>query len=71
MSYGTPYLDDELLVGGVLSRRCFAWVIDLILIAILVFVLWWILAAFGVLTFGLGFGAMAILPLVRLFFVFV
>jgi uncharacterized RDD family membrane protein YckC len=70
MSYGTPYLDDERLVGGVLSRRCFAWVIDLILIAILVFVLWWILAAFGVLTFGLGFGAMAILPFVPFFYHF-
>jgi uncharacterized RDD family membrane protein YckC len=70
MSYGTPYLDDELLVGGVVSRRCFAWVVDLILIAILVFALWWILAAFGVLTFGLGFGAMGILPFVPFFYHF-
>ncbi len=70
MSYGTPYLDDDLLVGGVMSRRCFAWIIDLVLIGILVFVLWWILAAFGVLTFGLGFGAMAILPFVPFFYHF-
>ncbi len=64
MSYGTPYLDDEFLVGGALLRRCLAWVVDFVLIAVLVWVLWWALAMFGVLTFGLGFGAMAILPFV-------
>ena len=64
MSYGTPYPDDEFLVGGALSRRCFAWLIDLVLIALLVSVLWCILVMFGVLTFGLGFGAMSILPFV-------
>jgi uncharacterized RDD family membrane protein YckC len=64
MSYGTPYLDDDYLVSGAISRRCLGWVIDIILIAVLVWVLWWILAAFGILTLGLGFGAMGILPLV-------
>ena len=64
MSYGAPYLDDEFLAGGVLSRRCVAWVIDVILIAILVAILWSILAMFGVLTFGLGFAAMGVLPFV-------
>jgi uncharacterized RDD family membrane protein YckC len=70
MSYATPYPDDEFLVEGALTRRCLAWVVDVILIAILVFVLWWILAAFGILTFGLGFGAMAILPFVPFFYHF-
>jgi uncharacterized RDD family membrane protein YckC len=64
MSYGAPYLDDDFLVGGVLTRRCLAWVIDVILIALLVWVLWWIMVMFGLLTFGLGFGTMAILPFV-------
>jgi uncharacterized RDD family membrane protein YckC len=64
MSYGAPYLDDDFLAGGVLSRRCVAWVIDVILIAILVAILWTILAMFGVLTFGLGFAAMGVLPFV-------
>jgi uncharacterized RDD family membrane protein YckC len=64
MSYWTQFPDDEFLVGGALSRRCLAWVADIILIALLVSVLWWILAAFGVLTLGIGFGAMAILPFV-------
>jgi uncharacterized RDD family membrane protein YckC len=62
MSFGTPYLDDDFLTSGVMSRRCVAWVIDGILIVLLVWVLWWILVMFGLLTFGLGFGAMSILP---------
>ena len=45
-----------------MSRRCVAWVFDLFLIAVLVWVLWWILVMFGLLTLGLGFGAMGILP---------
>ncbi len=61
---GNPYLDDDFLTDGVMSRRCVAWVFDVFLIAILVWVLWWILVMFGLLTFGLGFGAMSILPFV-------
>ncbi len=64
MSYANPPLDDDFLTGGVLSRRCVAWVADLVLLAVLIWVLWWILAMFGVLTLGLGFGAMGILPVV-------
>jgi uncharacterized RDD family membrane protein YckC len=64
MSYGTPYMDDEFLTGGVMTRRCVAWVIDIILIAVLVGVLWWVLAMFGILTFGLGFAAMPVLSVV-------
>ena len=70
MSYGAPYLDDDFLVGGALSRRCLAWVIDVVLIGLLVWVLWWILVMFGLLTFGLGFGAMSILPFVPFFYHF-
>src|ERR1700733_8502642 len=64
MSFGSPYLDDDFLTGGVMSRRCVAWVIDVFLIAMLIWVLWWILLMFGLLTLGLGFGAMSILPFV-------
>lgn len=64
MSYGIPYLDDDFLVGGVLARRCLAWLVDLFLIAILMSVLWFILWMFGILTFGLGFGALGVLPFV-------
>ena len=38
--------------------------IDVVLIMLLVWVLWWILVMFGLLTFGLGFGAMGVLPFV-------
>jgi len=64
MSFGSPYLDDDFLTSGVMSRRCVAWVFDVFLIAVLVWALWWVLVLFGVLTFGLGFGAMSILPFV-------
>jgi len=64
MSYGSSYLDDDFLTAGVMSRRCVAWVIDVILIALLIWVLWWILVMFGFLTLGLGFGAMGMLPFV-------
>jgi uncharacterized RDD family membrane protein YckC len=39
-------------------------VIDVFLIAVLICVLWWVLVMFGLLTLGLGFGAMSILPFV-------
>jgi uncharacterized RDD family membrane protein YckC len=64
MSFGSPYLDDDLLTGGVMSRRVVAWVIDLFLIAMLLWVLWWMMVMFGLLTLGLGFGVMSILPFV-------
>jgi uncharacterized RDD family membrane protein YckC len=64
MSFSNPYPDAYFLTEGVMSRRCVAWVFDAFLIAVLLFALWWVLAMFGLLTFGLGFGAMAILPFV-------
>jgi uncharacterized RDD family membrane protein YckC len=64
MSFGNPYPDAYFLTAGVMSRRCLAWVFDVFLISVLVFALWWVLVLFGVLTFGLGFGAMTILPFV-------
>lgn len=64
MSFGTSYLQDDYLTGGVLSRRCVAWLIDILFIALLVWALWWILVMFGILTLGLGFGAMSVLPFV-------
>ncbi len=64
MSFGNPYLNDDFLTAGVMSRRCLAWVVDVLLIALLIWVLWWILLMFGLLTFGLGWHAMSILPFV-------
>jgi uncharacterized RDD family membrane protein YckC len=70
MSFGSPYQDDDFLTGGCMSRRCIAWIIDVVLIAILVWILWWLLFMFGLITFGLGFGAMAALPAVPFFYHF-
>jgi uncharacterized RDD family membrane protein YckC len=64
MSYSANALSADYLTGGVLFRRVIAWLIDAVLIGLLVWVLWWVLALFGVITLGLGFGAMAILPAV-------
>lgn len=64
MSFANPTFDDDFLTGGVMSRRCVGWVIDCLLIAVLIWVLWWVLLMFGFLTLGLGFGAMGLLPFV-------
>src|SRR6185369_1855396 len=55
---------DEDFIEGVLTRRCFAWLIDLMLIAVIFAALWTVLFIFGLLTLGLGFAAMAVLPAV-------
>jgi uncharacterized RDD family membrane protein YckC len=55
---------DEAFISGVMARRCLAWLIDLMLIGLIVAVLWMVLLLFGLLTFGLGFSAMAVLPAV-------
>ena len=65
MNYSaTPFEEDQILTQGVLPRRCVAWVIDIVLIAILCTVLWSVLGLFGVLTLGLGMPLLGILPLV-------
>ena len=46
---------DDLLVAGVLSRRIWAWVLDLVFLAIIGAIVASMLVAFGLLTFGLGF----------------
>jgi uncharacterized RDD family membrane protein YckC len=53
-----------MFTGGVMSRRCIAWLIDIVLLGVLMTVLWLLLFAFGLATFGLGFGAFGILPFV-------
>lgn len=62
---------DEAFVAGVMSRRCFAWLLDVVLIVLLVGVLWLVLLLFGLLTLGLGFGAMTMLPAVPFLYHFV
>jgi uncharacterized RDD family membrane protein YckC len=64
MSYGTRVIDDDYLVRSVLTRRLLAWMIDAVIIGLLTLVVWWLLFWLGALTFGLGFGAMALLPFI-------
>ena len=68
MSYtGLPIsLDDAALVDGVLWRRVWAWIIDFVFIAVLASALWVVLLVLGVITLGLGFVLMALLPAVPL-----
>lgn len=64
MSFAGRYIDDDFLVSGALSRRCLAWCVDFCLIGVLVAVAWAVLVMFGLLTFGLGFSALSLLPLI-------
>ena len=60
----TVFRPDAALSEGVLARRVGAWVLDLVAVGILVLALWLVLVAFGVLTLGLAFPLMGVLPAV-------
>lgn len=64
MIYRMPVPDDDLLTRGVVTRRVFAWFIDLLLLALILVVLWLALLLFGLLTLGLGFPLLGVLPVV-------
>jgi uncharacterized RDD family membrane protein YckC len=56
---------DDLLTGGLLTRRVVAWVLDAILISAIGLGIWLVLAALTVVTLGLGaplFALLALLP---------
>ena len=55
---------DEWLTRGVLMRRVVAFLVDLLLISVLVVALWVGLFLFGLVTLGLGFPLLAVLPAV-------
>jgi uncharacterized RDD family membrane protein YckC len=69
----TAPFDDYALTRGVLIRRVFAWLLDLLLVGLTLLVLWFVLLLFGVLTLGLGLPLLGVLPFVpfcyHLFFV--
>jgi uncharacterized RDD family membrane protein YckC len=71
MSSIVQTIPDEAFISGVLSRRCLAWLLDAVLILLLVGVLCVGLVLFGLLTLGLGFGAVAVLPAVPFLYHFV
>jgi uncharacterized RDD family membrane protein YckC len=64
MIYRANPFDEDLLTEGVLTRRVFAWLIDVLLIALICVTLWFALVLFGLLTLGLGLPLLGILPFV-------
>jgi uncharacterized RDD family membrane protein YckC len=64
MSYHAIPLDDDYLTEGVLLRRVFAWLIDVLLIGLIWIALTLGLVLFGLLTLGLGLPMLGILPFV-------
>jgi uncharacterized RDD family membrane protein YckC len=64
MIYRMTPIDDEWLTRGVLTRRVFAWLLDVLLIGLLFAVLGIGLLLFGVLTLGLGLPLLSVLPFV-------
>ena len=64
MIYRATPIDDYWLTEGVLARRVFAWLVDVLLIGLLLGALLLLLLLFGVLTLGLGLPLLGALPLV-------
>ena len=60
----SPTLDEYRLTEGVLPRRFFAWLIDILLIGLILGVLWFLLLLFGLLTLGLAMPLLSALPFV-------
>jgi uncharacterized RDD family membrane protein YckC len=57
-------IDDHWLTEGVMARRVLAWLLDMLLIALILGALWVVLLMFGLLTLGLGLPLLGILPFV-------
>jgi uncharacterized RDD family membrane protein YckC len=68
MIYAAPAASNSMweatLLAGVRRRRCVAWVIDIVLVALLVGTIWLSLLLVGLLTFGLGWWLLGFVPLV-------
>ncbi|MBU6498138.1 MAG: RDD family protein [Rhodospirillales bacterium] len=65
---GLALLQDDLLTRGVISRRIFAWFLDLLLVAMLCSAVWSFCLVFGVLTLGFGFPLFGVLPFIPLLY---
>ena len=62
-SFRSPGAVDPRVTEGVLSRRLGGYLVDLVIIAVLMGILWTVIAILGVLTFGFGWMLFALLPL--------
>jgi uncharacterized RDD family membrane protein YckC len=64
-SFAADWMQEDALTSGLLTRRVFAWVFDVCLISAICVMLWFVMAAFTVLTLGLGaplLGLIAFIP---------
>jgi uncharacterized RDD family membrane protein YckC len=59
-----PSVTDEDFIDGVMSRRIFAWLIDLLLICLIMTPFLLMFSVFTVVTLGLGAGVWAIVPVI-------
>jgi uncharacterized RDD family membrane protein YckC len=59
-----PSVTDEDFIDGVMSRRLFAWLIDLLLICLIMTPFLLMFSVFTVVTLGLGAGVWAIVPVI-------
>ncbi len=57
---------EQNMTKGVVWRRVWAWIIDALLIAVIATALYVGMVLLGIITFGLGFGLMSLLPAVPL-----
>jgi uncharacterized RDD family membrane protein YckC len=55
---------DDALTAGVRTRRCLGWLVDVALVGLLVWTVWWSLALLGLITFGLSWAFLGFVPLV-------
>jgi uncharacterized RDD family membrane protein YckC len=65
-----PYAVDTHLTHGVISRRFWAYIVDLFVIAIWVVLICMAILFLGLVTFGLAWGLFVFLPLTALVFIF-
>ncbi|HEY7578870.1 MAG TPA: RDD family protein [Acetobacteraceae bacterium] len=64
MIYRASPIDDGWLTAGVMTRRIFAWLLDVLLVGLVLVALCFVLLLFGILTLGLGMPLLGVLPFV-------
>jgi uncharacterized RDD family membrane protein YckC len=65
---GLAMQQDDFLTRGVMSRRVVAWLVDLVLIGMLCMTAWTVGVFFGLITLGLGWSALGLIPALPLLY---
>ena len=66
LSSRADHFPSDMPSEGIILRRLVAWLVDAVVLAIVISLLWVLVLLFGLLTFGLGWPLFALLPLVPL-----